>query len=321
MSPLMRVLALWMALVCGAASGALAETINRIVAVVNDEVITEADVDEPLSTLLDEQGLPPADPQSGALRQAVLRRLIEHHVILQEARREGIEVGPEEIAERFEDIRRRFDSDEAFQQSLQDARFSRERLKEQAREQLMVERLVNAKVRSAITVSPQEVARELGDHPELAKAGDRVRASHLLVRVNAARPVEKARALSEDLQRRLSQGADFSDLARRYSEDPHAEDGGTMGWVAQGELLPELDAALFGLKDGDVSGLIQTRLGFHLVKVHERRTASSLSITEANQAVYQQLYQSKFREAFSRWLSGLLRRAYIEVIHPVEPEG
>jgi len=170
-------------------------------------------------------------------------------------------------------------------------------------------------------VSPQEVAREIGVHPELAKPGDRARVSHILVRVSETRSAEQARALVEQLHGRLTSGAAFADLARRHSEDSHAEAGGAMGWVAQGELLPELDAVLFSLPIGEVSGPIQTRLGFHLVTVEERRAASSLSVTEANHAVYQQLYQKKFQQAFSRWLDGLLRRAYIEIVTPQGSAG
>jgi parvulin-like peptidyl-prolyl isomerase len=86
-----------------------------------------------------------------------------------------------------------------------------------------------------------------------------------------------------------------------------------MEWVAQGELLPELDAALFSLPVGTVSEPIQTRLGFHLVKIEERRTASDLSPTDANRAVFQQLYQQKFEAAMRYWLSELQRHAYIEI--------
>jgi len=108
--------------------------------------------------------------------------------------------------------------------------------------------------------------------------------------------------------------ADFAALAKRYSEDSHAEDGGLMDWVAQGELMPELDAALFSLAPGEVSAPIQTRLGLHLLHVEERRSAASLSVTEAHRAVYQQLYQRKFQHAFARWLAQLKRRAYIDIL-------
>ena len=297
------------------ASLVFAETVNRIIAVVNDDVITEADVDDHLNSLLEQQDAG-TNPNPGDLRQAVLRRLIEQRLILQEAKREGIEVNTDEIAERLEEMKKRFDSEEAFQQELAASGLSKESLKEQIRDQLMMQRVIDKKVRSAIVVSPQEIAKELDTHPELAKSGDRVRASHLLVRVNEKRSEAHARALIEQINRELAQGADFSQLAKRYSEDSHAAEGGMMGWVAQGELMPELDAALFSLKAGERSGPIQTRLGFHLVRAEERRTASVLSLMEANHTIYQQLYQKKFQDAFQRWLADLMQRAYMRMLPP-----
>ncbi len=87
-----------------------------------------------------------------------------------------------------------------------------------------------------------------------------------------------------------------------------------MGWVAQGELLPALDATLFALAEGEVSEPVQTRLGFHLLKAGKRRPATSLSVVEGNQAIFDQLYQKKYDERFRRWMAGLAERAYIEIV-------
>ena len=294
-----------------------AETVNRMVAIVNDEVITDADVRSHANALLEEQSTAmPSDPQAVELHAIVLRRLIEQRLMLQEARREGIVVGADEIIERFDAMRERFDADEAFEQSLLESRLTKEQLKERIREQLLVQRLIDVKVRSTIAVSPQEVSREVVAHPELAKGGDRVRAFHILVRVTDDQPEGSARARIEEIARQLRSGAPFTALAKRYSEDSYAEDGGLMDWVAQGELMPELDAALFSLKPGEVSAPIQTRLGFHLLKVEDRRSAGSLSVTEAHHSVYQQLYQQKFQQAFTRWLTQLKQRAYIQILEP-----
>ncbi|MBI1992535.1 MAG: peptidylprolyl isomerase [Candidatus Omnitrophica bacterium] len=298
-------------------SEARAETVNRILAIVNEDVITEADVASQAQALLDdEEGGTPSETLSPEMRHAALRRLIEQRLILQEAKRSGISVSGDQVLEHLKEIRGRFESEEAFRASLAESGLSEEQLKENLRDQLMTRQLIDREVRAAVKVSPQEVARAVAEHPELAKSGDRVRASHILIRVSPNASEEKARDLVEDLHRQLSAGADFSTLAKRYSEDPHREEGGAMGWVAQGELLPELDAALFSLKAGELSLPIQTRLGFHLLKVEERRNASSLTVLEANRAVYQQLYQQKFQQAFTRWLGALMRRAYIEIVDP-----
>jgi parvulin-like peptidyl-prolyl isomerase len=289
--------------------------VNRIVAIVNDEIITEADVVAHVRSILEEHDLPdPTQAESLEVQMMVLRNLIEQRLILQEAKKLGVIVGPEETAQRLEALRARAGSEEQFQQRLAESSLTEEALREKIRDQLLVQRVIEAKVRSTIVVTPLEVSRALAEQPNLAKPGERVRARHVLVRVNDERSEAQARALMTDLHRQLADGADFAALAKRYSEDPNAQDGGVMEWVAQGELMPELDAVLFTLPVGSVSEPIQTRLGFHLLKVEERRTASELSVTEANRAVYQQLYQQKFEAAMKRWLSDLKSRAYIQIL-------
>lgn len=301
--------------------GSWAETANRIVAIVNDEVITQTDVSSRVDALLEDQQAAPQAKDPEQMERMVLQRLIEQRLLLQEARKESIAVTSDEVRKRLEDVRARFESEDAFEQSLTESNVTEEQLKEKLRDQLMVQRLVDSKVRSMISVSPQEVAKEIGMHPDLAKPGDRVKASHILVRVNETRSAEKARALIDDLRKQLASGAEFAALAKRYSEDPHAEEGGAMGWVAQGELLPELDAALFSLKVGELSAPIQTKLGFHLVKVEERRDATTLSVTETDRNLAQQIYQRKFQEAFTRWLTDLKRHAYIELVRAEPSNG
>lgn len=296
-------------------SQAMAQTANRIVAIVNDAVITETDVLAQMHAMLEEQHVEESvtDEQAAQMRQAVLRRLIEQQVMLQEAKRVGISVSTDDVLKRLGEVRARFESEEQFRGSLKEAGLSVERLKDRMRDQLMIQELIERHIRSTIVVSPQEVARALAEHPEWAKPGDRARASHLLIRVSEHRSEGDARTLIDDLRRQLVQGADFAAVAKRYSEDPHRDDGGAMGWSASGELLPELDAALFRLPVGELSMPIQTRLGFHLLRVDERRAASSLSLMEAHRTVYEQLYQQKFQQAFTRWLGEITRKAYIDI--------
>ncbi len=301
----------------GAAPAGAAQTVNRIVAIVNDAVITHADVAEEVNGVLAEQDTPTLGSQdAGRLQQAVLDRLIDRQLLLQEAKRVGVTLGSDEVIQRLELIRQRFGSEEAFQQSLRESQTSEEELKEHIRDQLLVQKLIEAKIRSTIVVSPQEVATALEQHPELAREGDRVKASHMLVRVNDTRSDAEAQALAERLRAQLQAGADFAALARQHSEDAYREQGGQMDWTAQGELMPELDEALFALKPGELSAPLRSRLGFHLLRVDDRRAADRLSFVEANRAIQQQLYQQKFAAAMSRWLAELRRRAYIQIPAP-----
>jgi parvulin-like peptidyl-prolyl isomerase len=219
------------------------------------------------------------------------------------------------------------------------------KLMQRIREQLLIQHAIDHHVRSTIVVSPSEIANAAASTPRLNGAPRRaphgmhdrepdvvhgrvhhpepnvvqdpaeVRASHLLIRVTDQRSEERALALATQLYDQLLKGADFEALARNYSEGPHAADGGLLGWVRPGEMLPELDHALFRLVPGELSSPIRTRLGFHLVKVVERRMRSADEAVETRQHLEERLYQEKFRDALHQWLEGLRQRAYIEFIN------
>jgi len=291
-----------------------AETVNRIVAIVNDDVITTADVVAQVSSFLAEsQHAPESEEESVKIHAAVLGQLIEQRLILQEAKKIGTTVTSAEVEARLKEIRSRFPSEDEFQASLAKAQLSVEKLKEHLRDQLIVQHAVDAKVRAKIFISPQDIADAVRAHPEMAKASERVRASHILVRVTDERPEEKAQERIHAVHRQLVQGADFAQLAKQYSDASNAAEGGSMGWMARGDLLPELDEALFGLPIASYSAPIRSKLGFHIVRVDERSAAHDSNPEETNRAVFQRLYDQKFHDALGQWLTELKRHAYIAV--------
>ncbi len=299
-----------------APSPALAVTANRIVAIVNDEVITDADIAAYMRSLVQE-GEPLPDGEEGAgMRRQVLVRLVEQRLMLQEARRAGVAATSDEVQRRLAAVRGRIGaSEEAFRESLAASGITMEQMQERVREQILVQRVIAHKVRAGITVSPHEVARAIAANPELSKPGDRVRASHILIRVTDTRSADDAKAAAARIREQIVEGkAEFAELARQHSDDASKDAGGAMGWVAPGELLPSLDAALFALPAGEVSQPIETKLGVHILKTEERRSAASLNLLEANQAVERQLFDQKFNAAMAKWLEELKRKAYLELV-------
>ena len=303
-----RALARWsvctLCLVGGALPRAAAETANRIVAVVNDDVITEAD----LTQFEEPSGQPHQD-----MRALILQRLIEHRLMLQEAKRVGLTVDPEDINDQITALRQQFHAEEEFQQSLADSGVSKEQLKQRIRDQLMVRKVVDAAVRSKIVVSPQEVARQLAKGPDPQPGQAQVNVLHILVRVGDLRDEASALARINAVSEQLKQGADFTQMAKQYSEDLTADAQGSIGWITQGQLMPELDSVIFHLKPGEMSEPIRTRLGFHLVKIGASRTASPQGSEDPQWKIQRQLYEEKFQVQLAQWLDGLKQHAYIEL--------
>lgn len=299
-------------LVCASASAAAPS--DRIVAVVNEDVITESDVLSHMNALLQEAPLPKNEEEAAQMRRIVLLRLLEERLILQEAKRMGVSVRSEDVARRIEQIRERLGSQAEYEQMLRESGLSEEQLKQKVRQQLMSQQAIDEKIRSRLLVSPAEVAKVAGVGVPGAKAGEEVLVQHIMIRAGEGRSPAEALALAAQLRERLRHGEPFEALARKHSEAPGADEGGSMGWVHQGQLMPELDAAVFSLQPNEYSEPIKTRLGFHLLKVLERRRLSEEEAAGSRRDIEQKIYQDKFANAMAAWLNELREKAYLHVI-------
>ena len=297
---------------------AVAGTANRIVAIVNNEIITDSDVAVHMNALLSGED-PPAPDQARAvdMRRAVLQRLIEERLIVQEAKRLNLTVGAEEILEQLRVLREHLGSKDAYQEMLKETGLSEEQLKSRIREQLLAKKAVDQEVRSKIAVSLQEITNASPESSTIQPptSGEESHVYHVLVRIGPDRSPEQAKALAEELYSALQKGASFGDVLRDHAGAVDGEADGLLGWIQPGQLLPELDEAIARLKPGELAPPIRTQLGYHLVKVAERRTPTQADHQEApRQRAAQQIYQQKFAKVFAEWIQRLSTRAYIQVL-------
>ena len=153
------------------------------------------------------------------------------------------------------------------------------------------------------------IERRGGD--EQLKALKQTRARHILIRVNELVSDTEARHKLESLKERLDNGGDFAELARMHSTDMSAPKGGDLGWLYQGDTVPDFERAMDALKIGEVSAPIRSPFGWHLIQVQERRTEDA-SAERRRQVARQALRDRKLDEAYQDWLSQLRDRAYVE---------
>jgi peptidyl-prolyl cis-trans isomerase SurA len=138
------------------------------------------------------------------------------------------------------------------------------------------------------------------------------RARHILLKTSEVVSEEEARRRLEALRERIAAGADFAELARLNSEDGTAALGGDLGWVYPGDTVPEFERAMAALKPGEMSGVVRTPFGFHLIRVEERR-AADVSLERRRQQARQALRERKAEDAFQEWLRQLRDRTYVEL--------
>lgn len=291
-----------------------AEPANRIVSVVNDEVITEGDVAAYLQVVMRrDQAKEGEPPQLDQVRRVVLKRLIEERLIVQEAKRLALEVSADSVRAKLHDIQEELGTPEAYQEMLREAGMSEEQFKRKIHEQLLAQKAIDQAVRSRIVVSPSALAKADLAAPTTTEQAEERRAEHVLVRLKA-RSDEEALAIATQLHEQLRGGEDVEEVVRRYAETLPDIEASQLDWTRQGELMPELDEALFQLNVGEVSQPIQTTVGVHLIKVVDRRQFSAADIALARELAWQQLYREQFMRRMTEWLEELTRRAYIKIL-------
>ena len=290
-----------------------AEMENGIVAIVNDEAITQLD----LEAVLFDQARESAPSSSAERLQLGLQQLIEERLILQAARQAKLTVEESVVDARLTEIRKRFPTDATFEEALQHEGLTRAMLRKRYRDQYLMQRAIEQEVRAKIVVTPSEMARYYQQHPEEMSSSPRVHARHLLVRVTPERPSAQALSTVEGLRRQLIKGeTTFEAASRAFSEGPEANQGGDLGWVTPGNLRPELDQVLFTIQPGQVSEPILTELGYHLVFVEEREAVQTWTFEQVAPSIREKLLRQKFEEKLARWLTDLRAKAYINIREP-----
>lgn len=246
-----------------------------LVARVNDEEILRADLERAVRGVeMQLNQRVPADKRDGVVR-GVLDRLINYRLLLQEARRRGIEVPPAEIDAQVRALAAQFRTEEDLRNALIRRGVTIDMLRDDARRDLRVAKLVSQEAGKEVAVPVEDVRTFYAANLERFRQPEAARASHVFVRVpegadDKARNAMRVRA--EAILRLAQRGDDFAALARNYSEDrTTGVTGGELGWFDRGATPKEFDAVVFGLQPGQVGGLAATPDGFHIVNVTERR--------------------------------------------------
>lgn len=303
----------------------------KIVAVVNDEVITQSELDQAMKPAL-QQLESEATPEELAaraedLKEAILQRMIEEKLMLQEARNpKPVEVSKgkigtppaitatdDEISEMLAKAQVHFKDPEAFAEALEEQGMTLEGLKSRYRDQVVIQKLIERQVRSRVAISPAEITAVYEANADAFKVPPAIQVATILIRPKDSLDTARAYATAQDLHRRLTQGEDFYELANRYSDGPNAKMGGRVGFLEKGKSLPEIDEALFKLKTGEISPVIKTQAGFHLFRVDSIRPERKLELQEIQDRIRGRLFQEKMTAQYKEWIEKLKADAYISI--------
>ncbi|MDD5504909.1 MAG: peptidylprolyl isomerase [Candidatus Omnitrophica bacterium] len=294
-----------------------ASLVDKITAVVNEDVITESELQESMLPFIadyrlryGEEGL---KEKMDEARQDALNRLIEEKLISQEAVKRGVTVEDNEIQQRVDDVKKRFGSDEEFYRAINSSGITLARLKKKYEEQIMMRKLVNDVIGSRVNITPSQVTAYYYGNIKDFTVPDTVRFKVILIKPTDEMPLPQARKLAEDIWMKINKGDDFDPLAARFSQGPNAQRGGDMGYMAAGSTISEIEQALSGLVPGQVSGVIETTSGFYIIKMIDKKQASTSPITEVTDTIKERLFQRESELTLREFVGKLKEDAYIKI--------
>lgn len=286
---------------------AAADLTDRIVAVVNKEVIMLSELRmemEPERKRLKQQHHG-AELES-RLQQAeyrVLTRMIERRLQIQHAQTKGVDATDDDI--------RRMAAELAQQGTPVD--LDDPKARKAMKEQLILFTLENREVRTGVMVSEADIQRFYERHLTLFMLPEEYRISQILLRPAKTESREDLRARAREVYSRLKKGRSFEDLALRYSDAPDATRGVALGFIRQGEMAPPIERAVAALQPGQISDLVETAEGIHIIRLEEKKTAQFRPLEEVKSELHGLVLQEKSADRYQRWLTDMKSKAYIEV--------
>jgi peptidyl-prolyl cis-trans isomerase SurA len=293
------------------------EFMERVVAVVNNDAITLGELEEAMAaTRADSRQRPAGNDEQ--VRREFLNRFIETRLQLQEAEREKVVVDETEVDEELhERIKKTNLRDlEEFKAVLKGQGMSYESVRKRLRDNIKLSKVVRRKVTIRVSVTEPEIDRYLAENREKLETGLAYHARHILIvpegGTNDA-AWEAARIRTEVVRSQLKEGADFVELARKFSADATAKDGGDLGTLKRGELSPDIEARILALAPGQISDPYRSELGYHIFRLESKDGLEGEGLTRARQQIREILFRQKYEARLEAWLREIRERAVIEV--------
>jgi peptidyl-prolyl cis-trans isomerase C len=291
-----------------------------VVARVNGDSITKEDFERAIKNLEVRAGQPVPAERRNEVYRGVLDQLIGYKLLAQEATARKVTITDAEVDGGVSRIQSQFPNEEAFKKAIADQGLTLEKLKEQTRVEMVVNKVLQTEVEPKISVTDQQISEFYEQNKTRFMQGEAVHASHILVRVpeNADAKVKAdARKKAEGILERVKRGGpgDFATIASETSEDPgSAPRGGDLGFFTKGQMVPAFEAAAFALEPGAVSGIVETPFGFHVIKVIEKRAPQVVVLDSAKPQIKEFLTQKQRQEKGQAFVAELKAKGKVEIL-------
>jgi len=254
------------------------------------------------------------------MKADVLEQLVDRELLYQESKKFPSDQAAADVQAEFDKIKARFPDEDTFKKALASDNLTEDALKDLVGRQVSVRHYVEKEIGPKVKVSDEDVEKFYKENEDKFAMPEQVHCSHILIRTaEDAKPEEKdaARKKAEELQVRCVSGEDFAALAKEFSQDPgSAPKGGDLGFFAKEQMVAPFAEAAFALKPDEVSPVVETRFGYHVIKLHERKDASKRGLDEVKEQIQGYLQTQALDQAVQAKVRELKADAKIDVVAP-----
>jgi len=307
--------------------------VEEIIARIDNHIVTRSEYVRSLEQVKQEAQQQNAPSQDAAARQKdALRDLIDQELLVDEGQQLGI-TADTELVKRLDEIRKQMNlgTIEELEKAAQAQGVSYEEFKQNLRNNIITQQVIQREVGSHITISQEEIKKFYDEHKSEMQRPEQVRVSEILVSTDAkpakkgpqggnAAPeispeqrVSEAESKANQLLAEIQKGAKFEDVSKKNSDGPTAAQGGDLGFFKRGVLAKDLEDLTFGMKPGEVSKPIRTKQGFVILKVTEHQMAGLPPMKDAEPKIQDALYYQKLQPALRSYLTKLREEAFIDI--------
>lgn len=309
--------------VVGAADDGATEVVDRIVAVVNDEIILLSELEAalaPYEKMIQERDLREevAQQMRYRAREDVLNELIDRRLTEQKAQALGITVEEADVDAAIEHMKKSLMyTDEELRQAIAREGYTMADYRKQIREQILQSRLLSVEVKSKTVVTQEEIEAYYQAHPEKYRAREQYHLRNIIMRppeYGDEEDRQKILAQMEEIHRQLEEGASFAAMARKYSQSSFAEDGGDLGLFALKDLSETLQQVIEQTAAGEITPVIETGNGYQIFFVEEIVRQPAVAVEAVAEEIRENLYKEKLNQRFESWLRELREQSHIKIV-------
>ena len=287
-------------------------------AVVNRVVITQEDLEKEVNRAKQRalsMGRPFSDSQMTEIKKSILGDLIGRELLYQESQKQGMKIKDDVVNEQIDTLRKRFKTEAEFKDVLSKMNLTENSIRAELKRAMAVQKLIEENFANKIKILDKDIKVYYDKNPNFFSQPERVRASHILIKLKPdADKAKKAEARKklEKVQEQLKKGEDFADLAKQFSEGPTGARGGDLGYFEKGQMVGPFSEVAFTLKPGDVSDIVETQFGYHLIKTVDKKPATVTPYEEAKVRIEDYLKKERIQKEITPYIAELKNKAKIE---------